>query len=279
VHQPLELFQFWYFWVVPYAICEQPVTFRHWRGYINLGSGQMKYLDLTLPTPEANLAFDEALLDWCDANPNEEVLRFWESSVPFVVLGYGNNAGREASLALCKKQGVPVLRRCSGGGAVLQGSGCLNYAVFLNIERNAALASIPSTNRFIMEQHRLAFERILHKRVAVRGHTDLVVEDRKFSGNSQRRKRQALLFHGTFLLNFPLELMVELLPFPSKQPTYRNQRQHVDFLCNLPIPADVVKQALRQAWQAEEAFLAPPLAATQKLVHEKYSRDEWNLQR
>ena len=37
----------------------------------------MKQLDLTLPSPAENLACDEALLDWCEENGGEEILRFW----------------------------------------------------------------------------------------------------------------------------------------------------------------------------------------------------------
>jgi lipoate---protein ligase len=237
----------------------------------------MKYLDLTLPTPEANLACDEALLDYCDAAEDQEVLRFWESPLPFVVVGYANPVAREANLPICRERKVPLLRRCSGGGAVVQGPGCLNYALILRIDHAATLATIPGANRFIMEKHRQTFETLLNADVKVQGHTDLVVGDRKFSGNAQRRKRRSLLFHGTVLLGFDLSLIGQLLPMPSKQPTYRADRPHGDFLLNLQVSAELVKAALRQTWRASRPLNRWPADTTAQLVREKYSSDQWNL--
>ena len=237
----------------------------------------MKYLELTFPAAEANLACDEVLLDWCESdNGADEVLRVWEASFPFVVVGYANQIAREVHLGQCSERGIPVLRRCSGGGAVVQGQGCLNYAVILQIDRVAQLASIPGTNRWVMERHRHVFSALLQREVRVRGHTDLAIDERKFSGNSQRRKRRFLLFHGTFLLHFDLPLISELLPIPSKEPTYRARRGHSDFMANLGIAADVVKRALREAWQASEALVDWPSQAVAQLAKDKYSCPDWN---
>ena len=104
----------------------------------------MKYLDRTLRTPQENLAADEALLDWCEEESADEILRFWEPRQHFVVLGYSNRTRTEVNLDSCKKLDVPVLRRCSGGGTVLQGPGCLNYALLLRIHGNAANAASSS---------------------------------------------------------------------------------------------------------------------------------------
>src|SRR4029077_18373734 len=96
----------------------------------------MKWLDLTLPTPAENLACDEALLDQCEAGQGEGVLRFWEPPGLFVVVGYANPVATEVNAAACREHGIPIFRRCSGGGTVLQGPGCLNYALILKIESN-----------------------------------------------------------------------------------------------------------------------------------------------
>ncbi|MEI9961799.1 MAG: hypothetical protein WDM76_11890 [Limisphaerales bacterium] len=93
----------------------------------------MKHLDLTLPSPAENLACDEALLDWCEENPNEEILRFWESPENFIVVGYANKIATEVNIPACKSKKIPIFRRCSGGGTVVQGPGCLNYALILRI--------------------------------------------------------------------------------------------------------------------------------------------------
>jgi lipoate-protein ligase A len=237
----------------------------------------MKHLDLTLPSPAENLACDEVLLDWCEENGGEEILRFWESPETFVVTGYANRIATEVNVAACKTNGVPILRRCSGGGTVLQGAGCLNYALILRIAENPALAGISSANQFIMERNRAAIETLAGQTVEVRGHTDLALNGLKFSGNSQRRKKNFLLFHGTFLLNFDLTPVSELLGTPSKQPDYRQSRRHGEFLTNLNLPADKVKAALKKSWNAIEELKAYPKSEIQKLAAQKYSTDEWNL--
>ena len=86
----------------------------------------MRHLDLTIPSPAENLACDEALLDWCESGDGVECLRFWESPEPFVVVGYANKVETEVNVAACEARKIPILRRCSGGGTVVQGPGCLN---------------------------------------------------------------------------------------------------------------------------------------------------------
>ena len=178
----------------------------------------MRHLDLTLPSPAENLACDEALLDWAESGEGAECLRFWESPEPFVVVGYANKVATEVNVAACEARKIPILRRCSGGGTVVQGPGCLNYALILPITQDGPLHSIAVANQYIMRRNRAAIESAIGNRqsaIAIRGHTDLAVGERKFSGNSQRRRKHFLLFHGTFLLNFDFALVTELLPMPS----------------------------------------------------------------
>ncbi|MGA2788858.1 MAG: lipoate--protein ligase family protein [Verrucomicrobiota bacterium] len=237
----------------------------------------MKLLDLTLPSPAENLACDEVLLDAAEAGAGGEVLRFWESRESFVVVGYANKVAAEVNVAACETRGIPVLRRCSGGGTVVQGSGCLNYTLILQITPDGPLHNIGLANQFIMRQNRAALEPVVNRPVAARGHTDLTIGDRKFSGNSQRRRKHFLLFHGTFLLNFDLALVSKLLPMPSTQPDYREHRAHTDFLANLNVPANEVKTALREAWKAAVPLKNPPLEKITALARHKYATREWNF--
>ena len=239
----------------------------------------MKLLDLTLRTPEENLACDEVLLDGCEAGGGEDLLRFWEPRGYFVVVGYADRVATEVDVAACAADGVPILRRCSGGGTVLQGPGCLNYSLILRIGEGSALQTISGANHFIMQRHRGAFVPVLGEAVAVRGLTDLALSGRKFSGNSQRRRRRCLLFHGTFLLEFDLARVERYLPMPSKQPGYRRDRAHSEFLTNLGIPAVQVKALLRDAWGATDLATTVPLDAINALVREKHSTPAWNFRR
>jgi lipoate-protein ligase A len=235
----------------------------------------IQFLDLTLPSPAQNLACDEALLDACDAGTSPQSLRFWESTHYFAVVGFSNQADREINVEACRREGVPIYRRCSGGGAVLQGPGCLNYTLVLRIDETGPLASIASTNRHIMERHAQALSRALNVSARVRGITDLAVGELKFSGNAQRRKRHALLFHGTFLLNFDLARLERLLQFPSQQPDYRQNRPHGAFVKNLGVSRHVIQSALRHEWNADSEMGDVP--DCDALVREKYETDAWNL--
>jgi lipoate---protein ligase len=235
------------------------------------------YLDLTWPTPEENLACDEALLDWCDAGQGPGVLRFWESTQCFVVVGYANHVQAEVQVEACRDQGVPILRRCSGGGTVLQGPGCLNYSLVLDINADARLYSITQTNRWIMEHHRNELAARLGQTVQVQGHTDLTLGPCKFSGNAQRRKRRAVLFHGTFLLHFELGLIERFLRLPKLQPVYRQGRPHEEFLTNVPLSSSAVKEVLRKTWNAMQTLHEMPRGAIEQLAREKYATAEWNL--
>ena len=237
----------------------------------------MKYLDQTLQTPQENLACDEALLDWCEEGFPDEILRFWEPRQHFAVLGYSNKARSEVNLDSCKRLGVPVLRRCSGGGTVLQGPGCLNYALLLKIQDDSPLTNIPKANAFIMNRNRNALNLLLGGKVLIQGHTDLTLQGTKFSGNSQRCRRLFLLFHGSFLLDLDLALIEQTLPMPSKQPPYRRDRAHQDFLTNLHLPATAVKNAMKQIWNATLPLDALPEKRIQQLLRDKYATDGWNL--
>ena len=237
----------------------------------------VNYCDLTLPTPEENLACDEALLELCETGACDEVLRFWEPNQYFVVLGYANRAGSEVNLDFCRNQTIPVLRRCSGGGTVLQGPGCLNYTLILRTDACPALQGITGTNEFVLQRHQEALSTLLRASVEKKGHTDLAIGGLKFSGNAQRRRRTFLLFHGSFLLHLDIQLLGKALPLPSRQPEYRSGRSHIDFLVNLKVPAPLLKGTLLKAWKAAASLPALPLEAVARLVEQRYGRDEWNF--
>jgi lipoate-protein ligase A len=239
----------------------------------------MNLLDLTLPSAAENLACDEALLDWHEKNGGDEILRFWESPQPCVVVGYANKVASEVNVPACEARGIPIFRRCSGGGTVLQGRGCLSYALILKIDENSPTAAISNANRFIMERNRSAIQSAIGngQTVSVRGCTDLAAGDIKFSGNSQRRRKHYLLFHGTFLCDYDLALIGELLRMPSQEPDYRKGRGHSAFVSNVRLSSEKIKAAMTQEWQANRPLQNPPLEDISALVRDKYSKREWNF--
>ena len=233
-------------------------------------------------SPAELLAWDDALLEATEAGW-PETLWFWEAASPFVVIGYGQEIAREVDEAACVQRQVPILRRCSGGGTVAQGPGCLNYGLTLKIEETGPLSTITGANRWIMERNRRALATLLGDGVHVRGHTDLALVgphgERKFSGNAQRRKRQALLFHGTILCQFDLSLIAELLRFPSAQPDYRESRKHLDFVANTGLAASTVMKALCEEWHAVESLTHLPTTEMRQALADRYGRPEWHHRR
>jgi len=238
----------------------------------------VQFLNLTLPTPAENLACDEVLLDLAEAGQTGEILRVWQPPEHFLVIGYSNKIRTETNLNQAQHDGVPVLRRCTGGGAVLQGPGCLNYSLILRIPDTGPLAHICETNQFIMEKHRQLLTPIVGngiETICVQGHSDLTLGDLKFSGNAQRRRRQHLLFHGSFLLNLDVERVERLLPLPSREPTYRHHRPHTEFLVNLGITGTKIQNALQHGWRAEKVLDEVPLTKIAVLACKQYSAESW----
>src|SRR5437764_12215013 len=117
-----------------------------------------------------------------------------------------------------------------------------------------------------MQRNRDALQPLLKGKVEVRGQSDLAIGDQKFSGNSQRRRREFLLFHGSFLLNFDFGMIEQVLKFPSKQPDYRSGRSHKEFLMNAGVASDAIKTALATAWSANEGQVCAPSARIETLV-------------
>lgn len=234
--------------------------------------------------PAALLALEEALLESAEEEEGHPgFLVFWEAARHFVVLGYSKRAEDEVHLGVCRELGVPVLRRASGGGTVLQGPGCLNYTLVLPVDSSPAFETITSTNREVMGRHRKALARISGLDVEIRGHTDLAIQGRKFSGNAQRRRRRCFLFHGAFLLGMDFGLMERALKMPAQQPEYREGRGHLEFLRNLEMPREAVRLAIEEAWISGDGAGprrdAPSAAVVlaQRLAGSKYASDEWNL--
>jgi lipoate-protein ligase A len=98
----------------------------------------------------------------------------------------------------------------------------------------------------------------------------------KFSGNAQRRRRGALVFHGTLLYAFDLKSIGDLLRFPSAQPDYRDSRSHLDFVRNIPTDGASLRRALSEAWNAVEPAPTPSEETISRLVTNQYGNEAWN---
>jgi lipoate-protein ligase A len=244
----------------------------------------MQLLDLTLESPAANIALDEALLEEAEAAAEPcETLRLWEPRTPFVVIGRGSKPEVEVRLNVCRDHCIPVLRRASGGAAIVTGPGCLMYALVLSLESTPALRSLDETHRMVLETMAAALNQ-LAPGVGRQGTSDLAMANssldslRKFSGNSVRVKRRYVLYHGTLLYNFSLDLITDYLLRPPRQPTYRAGRDHRAFITNFPVDVDVLRTAVVRAWRAETPRTDWPQSRVNQLLTSKYEHPEWTIE-
>src|SRR5262245_45961205 len=217
----------------------------------------MRLLDLTLPDPAANLALDEALLLAAEDGTGAEVLRFWELPTRAVVLGAGGSIAIDANVAACEADRVPILRRASGGGTVLLGPGCLCFSLVLAYDHAPGLDQIRASNQYVLARVAHALRPILSANLE--GTSDLAVNRLKFSGNAQQRKRRHFLHHGTLLCGFDTGLLPRYLNAPERQPDYRRDRTHAEFVANLPATVAEVKQLLVAEWEPEGDYAPVPL--------------------
>lgn len=181
------------------------------------------------------MAFDDDLL-----KAGRATLRFWESPIHFVVLGRSGRPEKEVNLGACRAAGIPVLHRSSGGGTVLQGPGCLNYALVLPLAGCPGLANVGASYQILLRQIAGALRL---PGLEVCG-TDILLDGRKVSGNAQRRTKGWLLHHGTILHGLDLQLMERLLLEPARQPAHRRGRPHREFVAPLDVDANQLKSRM-----------------------------------
>lgn len=237
----------------------------------------MRLLDLNLDEPARNLALDEALLRLADGEVlatggSGGFLRFWESSTPFVVLGISGRIHDEVEVEACRRDGVPVLRRGSGGGTVVQGPGCLDVAIVLALGESARLLDIENSYEAVVGRTVRALELDGASRS---GRSDLALGDRKFGGSAQKRTPRVLLHHATILYDFDLDLIERYLKEPRKQPEYRRGRAHRDFVTNIPLDPKTIRQRIAGAWNAGPLPADWTLPDLGPLLEERYANRRW----
>ena len=244
------------------------------------------------PSPAEDLALEEAVQLGLEDAASPPTWRVWEARQHAVVLGTGQEAAKEVDLDAARAAGIPVLRRHSGGGAVLIGPGVIAYSGFYRIAELPGAATISGAMRAALTPVRAALKTLGVDAREV-GLSDLAVPSadgslRKLAGNAQARKRVSVLVHGTLLADPDWDLLERLLRFPSRPPEYRAGRGHRPFLtslrelgapCGLSAFIAALAAVLGPGWpRAAEPLEAEALKA-RELLAAKYSRDEWNLRR
>lgn len=152
--------------------------------------------------PRVNLAIEEHLLRTFDTE--EDILLFYINQ-PSIIIGRNQNTIEEINQEYVEKNGIIVVRRLSGGGAVYHDLGNLNFSF---ITQNQA-ENIHNFRKFTAPV--IEVLRKMGVPAELSGRNDIVVDGRKISGNAQYIAGRRMVSHGTLLLNSDLEQVVEAL--------------------------------------------------------------------
>jgi lipoate-protein ligase A len=229
------------------------------------------------------LAYDEVLLDEAEAGRTGACLRFWESPARFAVVGVGQVLANEANETNCEADGVPILRRCTAGGCVLQGPGSLNYTLVFPIAAHPEIRTLHGSYEYILGRLSEAF-RWRNCDVRPRGICDLAIDGRKISGNAQRRRRNAILHHGTLIYAPDYDGMDRYLREPEDRPEYRGKRSHREFVGALPFTPEDLRSIVLDAFPdfaktSGSSVTEDEFAEVQARARDKYASREWTYRR
>jgi len=177
----------------------------------------------------------------------------------------------------CRQMGIDVVRRITGGGAVLHESE-LTYSFITNVYPKNIMESYSLIcDAIVMCVNKLGFN------AKFAPLNDIIVNGKKVSGNAQTRKKDTLLHHGTILLNVNLEKMFSVLKVPSekvKDKMIDDAKGRVRGLNKtFEQVANNLKESFSEKFSAEiivDDLTLKEEESTKKLAKEKYSSDQWN---
>jgi len=136
-------------------------------------------------------------------------LILWQNR-PSVIIGRNQNTSAEIASRYTEENGISVVRRITGGGAVYYDMGNLNYSFILPDERSAA------EFRSLSEPFAQVL-RAIGVSVEINGRNDLTLHGKKISGTAQYRYKGHVLHHGTLLYSLDLDRMTQVLNVDSEK--------------------------------------------------------------
>jgi lipoate-protein ligase A len=244
-----------------------------------------------------NMAIDEAIWRGRQAGASAPTVRFFAWKPPTVSLGYGQPLGRDVDLRACRRLGVGLVRRPTGGSAIYHDGPEreLTYSVVASTEDLGLAADLLETYRWIA----LALRRGLRALgapvdiVAIAdtqgpvpafcfartGRYELEIAGRKVVGSAQRRQGAHFLQHGSVLLGVDEPRLRAL--FPTTRDPLATLTTLEAALGQRP-KFDDVAAALGEAFEAEHGLGLRPgglsteeTAQVEALVRDRYATDAW----
>lgn len=230
-----------------------------------------------------NMAVDEAIL-----SEGISTLRLYKWKPSAISIGYFQSIEEEVNLQECRKQGVDVVRRITGGGAVYHDEyGEITYSVV------CPQKLLPEN---ILQSYKVICNSICHglKFLGVdafhSGINDIVVNGRKISGSAQTRRYGRVLQHGTILVKTNVKKMFSLLKIGKEKISDKEIKRVEDRVTSLEKEIgevddnDVINSVVRgfeekMKIKFYENGLNDKEISIADILREKYESREWNFKR
>jgi lipoate-protein ligase A len=257
--------------LLPEKILREHKRMQHWR-----------LLDYSSKDPAMNLAVEEAILRCLLEYNSPNSLRFWQNP-PSVVIGYFQNPYEVVNIALCKRMGINIVRRISGGGAVYHDYGNLNYSVFIHTSLlKNHIEDVEKSYSLFCSGVIEGLKELGVKAKAYNQKGNIVIDGRKVSGSAQHRLYDAILHHGTLMVDVNLDMLGQTLRISNPERTLINL---YDILPN-KIPLNEIKGVIKVGFEKmfnmklkKDTLTPEEKEIAKRLWKVKYSKISWNITR
>jgi lipoate-protein ligase A len=195
------------------------------------------YSNQSWPT-EIEVALDSQLMN-LTIEDGKTRFRFWCPEKTAIVMGIGGKAKKDIHLENCEKKNIPIFRRFSGGGTVLLSKNVINWCCVVHLDTHPELKNISASYGVFST---ILTDFLNSKRKAYFTSNDLDIclssknpkhPHKKVGGCAQARKKKTVLHHGSIILNDIRDDLKQYLLQPKKQPDYRKDRLHDDFVTDI----------------------------------------------
>lgn len=172
----------------------------------------------------------------------------WIPDKTYIVLGASNSAEIAVNNEFANRDKIELLKRSSGGQAVILTSQMLVFSVLkINPKQVEPKLFFNLINQKLIE----VFEKLGIYGVEQRGISDLTIAGKKILGSAIYRKREKFFYHAVLNVSENPDLIARYLLHPSKEPEYRAGRTHSHFITsinsqNKNIEINKLKNAIEQ---------------------------------
>jgi len=239
----------------------------------------MRYLDTTpVHDPTLNLALEEHVLR---TFPDDEDYVLFYVNKPSIIIGRNQNTLEEINAAYVEANDIHVVRRVSGGGAVYHDTGNLNFSFITDYAPDRLNNFTHFTRPIIHALNDLGVP------AELKGRNDIVVNDRKVSGNAQYSTGKRMFSHGTLLFDSDLSEVTRALDVKQSKiesKGHKSARSRVaniaEFLDDAFTVANLRTHLLDAFKQEQDVTVYEPTEsdwdAARTLADEKYRTWDWN---